>query len=751
MPISSDFADFQGFFEFELDSFQIEACQALAAEQSVLVAAPTGSGKTVVGEFAVHLALARGSRAFYTTPIKALSNQKYRDLVARYGQDQVGLLTGDTQINSDASVLVMTTEILRNMLYENSAAIENLTHVVMDEVHYLADRSRGAVWEEVILHLPDPVKIAALSATVSNAEEFGSWLTQVRGTTTLIVEESRPVPLDQFVITRNELLPLFTSKGTVNHELVKLRANDDKAERLGRSATARGSNRGNRNQHRRKRSRGQAPRRDRARGSGFVPRVRVAEKLAKLDMLPAIGFIFSRAGCEQAVNQVLKSPVRLTTPNEIAAIRNFIQDRCSVIPRHDLNALNYYDWCAALEKGVAAHHAGLLPLFKEVVEELFSRGLIKLVFATETLALGINMPARTVVLERFIKWNGMAHVELSAGEYTQLIGRAGRRGIDAQGNAVAVWHAELDPQTLAGLATTRTYPLNSSFQPSYNMAINLLGKLELSAAKSLLQDSFAQYQADHRSGGLEREIIRNEEALAGYAVAIENSEGQTRTRWRKRHQELARRNRKLQRRVVNRSNSISQQLDKICQVLEHFGFLEPTASGYVISESGHLLKRIYVEQDLLTAQCLQLGVFEGLSAPELVGVCAAIVYESRSSTSDSSRRYQRATPAVLTALDDLFNIAEDVAEAEARYLLQETRAPNLGFVRMAYDWAAGCTLDQVLNESDMAAGDFVRWIRQIADLLGQISQATTDERLQEYSVTASKLIERGVVTYTIST
>lgn len=745
-----EFEDFKGFFDFDLDEFQVQACVALAENRSVLVAAPTGSGKTVVGEFAIHLALVHGSRAFYTTPIKALSNQKYRDFVARYGDDKVGLLTGDSNINGDAPIVVMTTEVLRNMLYEDSDALAKLSHVVMDEVHYLADRSRGAVWEEVILHLPDPVRLAALSATVSNAEEFGAWLGEVRGATEVIVEEARPVPLDQHVMTRRDLVPLFGAEQQVNQELLRLRASEDKAARLG-SGAARGRNRGRDRRGGRQRARGGPPRRDRSNVSGFVPRARVIEKLDAEGLLPAIAFVFSRAGCEQAVHQVLKSSVRLTNQSEVQQIREFVDERCLVIPDDDLDALNYYEWRSALDKGIAAHHAGMLPLFKEVVEELFCAGLVKLVFATETLALGINMPARTVVLERFVKWNGLAHVELSPGEYTQLIGRAGRRGIDDQGHAVAVWHSELDPRALAGLATTRTYPLKSSFHPSYNMTVNLISRMPLAEARDLLEASFAQYQADHHSGGIQREIERNDEALAGYEDAISHSDGDSKARWQKRRHDLAKRNRKLHRRLEVRTSSISRQLDNTCMVLEHFEFLSPDEAGYKVTDSGQLLKRIYVEQDLVTALCLREGIFDGLTPEELAGLCAAIVYENRKSDDDDSKRRPRVTHSLTAALDSLFDIADDVAEVENRFGLQVAKKPALGFVKLAYAWASGESLHEILIESDISAGDFVRWIRQLVDLLGQIAQTAQNGELASNAITASELVQRGVVTYTSST
>lgn len=760
--------DFQAFFDFKLDDFQLEAIAALDENKAVLVAAPTGSGKTVVGEYAVHLAITNNTRAFYTTPIKALSNQKYRDLVERYSEAEVGLLTGDSSVNGDAPIIVMTTEILRNMLYENSDALEALSHVVMDEVHYLADRSRGAVWEEVILHLPDPVKLVALSATVSNAEEFGAWMGAVRGEVEIIVEESRPVPLDQHVMTKRDLVPLFQagssiegqyqvdnrmpSKPQVNKDLLRLRANEDQAARMRGSAVNRrggkGRSRGPKNGRGGQASSGGGKRDSRrANISGFVPRVRVIEKLDREGLLPAIVFIFSRNGCDQAVQQCLRSPVRLTSDDDVLEIRALVDEKCQHIPDEDLGVLNYYEWRSALERGVAAHHAGLLPIFKETVEELFTRGLVKVVYATETLALGINMPARSVVVERFVKWNGQAHVELSPGQYTQLIGRAGRRGIDNQGHAVAVWHSELDPQTLAGLATTRTYPLKSSFQPSYNMAVNLISRIGIKEAKLILEKSFAQYQTVIRGGRYDQEMERNRESLEGYREAIESSSGDAQIRWKKRYHELDRRNRKLTRRVSNQSSSISRQLDDTCLVLSHFGFIEGSPESYTVTNSGRLLRRIYGDQDLLTALALQEGVFDNLNADELVGVCAAIVYESRKD-SVTSKRVPYLTEKLGDSLESLLELSADVAEAESRYGLNVTKRPSLEFVKPAFAWASGDSLDVVLQDLELSPGDFVRWCRQLIDLLGQIAHTSHSPELANIANTASDQMQHGVVTYT---
>ena len=511
----SQLADFAGELTFRLDPFQEQACAALERGHGVLVCAPTGAGKTVVGEFAVHLALEAGQKCFYTTPIKALSNQKHNDLVRRYGPERIGLLTGDQSINGDAPVVVMTTEVLRNMLYAGSETLRALAYVVMDEVHFLADRMRGAVWEEVILHLPEEVRLVSLSATVSNAEEFGGWIKTVRGDTTVVVDEHRPVPLWQHVLVGKRLFDLFDydrgaegpgGRHRVDPELVRHIAHRREADRLVDWQPRR---------------RGPGGRHG---GPGLYRPPSRPDVIATLDregLLPAITFIFSRAGCDAAVKQCLRSSLRLTTDADRARIAEVIDRRCADLADADLAVLDYYEWREGLLRGLAAHHAGMLPIFRHTVEELFTAGLIKAVFATETLALGINMPARTVVLEKLVKFNGEQHLPLTPGEYTQLTGRAGRRGIDVEGHAVVLWNPQdstAEPTEIAGLASTRTFPLRSSFAPSYNMTINLVSQLTPAAARRLLERSFAQYQADRSVVSLVRGVERGEKMLADIAA-----------------------------------------------------------------------------------------------------------------------------------------------------------------------------------------------------------------------------------------
>jgi ATP-dependent RNA helicase HelY len=502
-----DPATFAERYPFPLDRFQEDAVRALDGGESVLVAAPTGAGKTVVAEFAVERALARGRNAFYTTPLKALSNQKFGDFLARYGAGRVGLLTGDNSINGEAPVVVMTTEVLRNMLYEGSRTLEDLEVVVMDEVHYLQDPYRGAVWEEVLIHLPLSVSVVCLSATVSNAEEFGEWLTTLRGTTRVVIEERRPVPLEHLYMVGRDLHPMHIEQDgrpIPNPYVVSL----GQRELRTREYRRRGS--GRRQYHQISR-----PREGHRRV--YVPRrEEVVEVLSDEEMLPAIYFVFSRAGCQRSVEFLLEAGVRLTDAAEEARIREFADMRAAWMDEDDLRALGFYEFREALAAGVAAHHAGMVPVFKEAVEELFAAGLVKVVFATETLSLGINMPAKTVVIESLWKFSGERHEVLTPGEYTQLTGRAGRRGIDEYGFAVVLHQKDLEFERVAGLATRRTYELVSSFRPSYNMAVNLVRNYSPEEAHHLLNSSFGQFQADRGVVALERRLERDRAFLDGY-------------------------------------------------------------------------------------------------------------------------------------------------------------------------------------------------------------------------------------------
>jgi ATP-dependent RNA helicase HelY len=760
-------------FDFGFDEFQITACQAVEGGKGVLVAAPTGAGKTVVGEFAAFSAIAQGKKCFYTTPIKALSNQKFQEFVERFGEDRVGLLTGDTNINSEADVLVMTTEVLRNMLYANSSTLKNLGSVVMDEVHYLADKSRGAVWEEVLIHLMESVQVISLSATVSNAEEFGEWLGEVRGATEVIVSEVRPIPLYQHVLIGNRLIDLFNEPGRINPEILGL-----EREALRKVKAPRG-------------------RRDRfGEDDNRLSRPEIIEKLQRENLLPAITFIFSRMGCDAAVKQCLQAGIKLTTTEERLEIAATAARYTQNLAEEDLEVLGYRDWLVALERGIAAHHAGLLPSFKGAVEDLFKRGLVKAVFATETLALGINMPARTVVLEKLTKWNGEAHVSITPGEYTQLTGRAGRRGIDIEGNAVVQWSPTVDSATAAGLASTRTYPLKSSFTPTYNMSINLIARFGRERAHGSLESSFAQFQADRAVVSLVRQIRKNDSAAAELTdtaqchlgdfneysrmrieikelerllskrdgrrsfdnrqrVRMENeldglrrgmrnhachacNDREAHARIAERADRINRESDGLRSRVENRTHVIAKIFDRICNVLTHLGYIE----GDKPLGQGKILAKIFAESDLLLTESIRREIFSGLSATELLSVASAMIYQGRGSEAYAPKMPHEN---VANALVEVSRVWIELEALENEYDVKTQREPDFGFCYASYRWANGHSLSSILKGTDMTVGDFVRSIKQLIDLLTQIGGAAED--LRPICREGIKRLDRGVVSY----
>ena len=760
-------------FDFEFDPFQISACHAVEDGKGVLVAAPTGAGKTVVGEFAAYAALKAGKKCFYTTPIKALSNQKYAEFTEKFGEDRVGLLTGDTSINSEADILVMTTEVLRNMLYAGSNTLTNLGAVVMDEVHYLADKFRGAVWEEVLIHLMESVQVISLSATVSNAEEFGEWLGEIRGDTEVIVSEIRPIPLFQHVLIGNRLLDLFEQPGRVNPEILQREREAIRRSSMGRN----------------RRSRFDEP-------SDRLSRAEIIEKLQRENLLPAITFIFSRIGCDAAVKQCLQAGLRLTSPQEREEIRATALRYTQNIAEEDLEVLGFTAWLTALQRGIAAHHAGLLPSFKGAVEDLFQRGLVKAVFATETLALGINMPARTVVLERLVKFNGEAHVPITPGEYTQLTGRAGRRGIDIEGNAVIQWSPTVDSASAAGLASTRTYPLRSSFSPSYNMSINLISQFGKERARRSLESSFAQFQADRAVVGLTRQIRKNEALIeelmrdatchlgdfaeyARYRRSIKEVEvllgrrdqrktfdnrqrghlegelsdlrkamkshashgcadREEHSRLAERAGRLTRENDGLTSRVENRTHVIAKTFDQICQVLENLDYIQgekPTAQGKILT-------KIYAESDLLLTEAIRRGLLSDLNGAELLAVVSCMIFETRSSENIAPKMPSAKVTSVIT---EVLSLWAELEKIEADFGVQTQREPDAGFAFISYRWATGNSLANVLKGSDMSVGDFVRSTKQLIDLLNQIAGAS--ENLRPICKEGIKKIDRGVVAY----
>jgi ATP-dependent RNA helicase HelY len=834
-------AEFVAGLPFPPDRFQQEAFAMLAAGESVVVTAPTGAGKTVVAEAAVHLALEAGRRAFYTTPIKALSNQKYGDFRERYGVERVGLLTGDNVINGDAPLVVMTTEVLRNMIYADSAALDDLGVVVLDEVHYLQDRYRGAVWEEVIIHLRRGVQLVSLSATIANPREFTDWITERRGPTGLVVETHRPVPLESLYMVRDkhrehrvDLFEVFARGSTrPNPEMVRLL----------------------------KKGRG------RFRRFGYPSRLEVVTRLGREGLLPAIYFIFSRAGCEQATRTVAEARLDLTTEEERRRIRAVAEELTAHLPDADLGVLGFAGWLEELERGVAAHHAGMVPAFKEAVEDLFRQGLLKVVFATETLALGINMPARTVVLERLTKFTGEAHEVMQPGDYTQLTGRAGRRGIDTRGSAVVLYSRDLPFERVAAIAAEGSHPLVSSFQPSYNMAVNLIANYAQERAEALLSASFAEFRSGQRRAALQHEIAEREAEVAEFRTAaaceqgdiwayaagagkrgvdhrlamrdfvqgiqegdvlrlspdpgdrwvvlargfgvsprllLVSASGRARrvapedlgpavgivgslplpdpvrardsgyqrsiavrlrswspaegTRpvdfatagnddpvaacprliehlgWVRRAEKGERDLRRLRRRLDRSDAGTVARFHGTLGLLEEWGY----TAGWSLTERGDHLRFVYNERDLLLAESIEQGDFDGLPPAELAALASLFTYEARAQDAAGGWPTER----VRARGEAVLSLAGRLNVAERRHHLPETRGPDEGFAAVAHAWAAGVELEDLFDD-DLVAGDFVRNCRQLLDLLRQLRDGFP--RLGSAAAAAIRAIDRGVV------
>ena len=841
---------------FTPDPFQRAACEALDEGASVLVAAPTGSGKTFIAEHAIERALAARQRAFYTAPIKALSNQKFRDFQAKYGVDAVGLLTGDSSVNPDAPILVMTTEVLRNMIYARSESLDALACVVLDEVHFLQDEYRGPVWEEVIIHLPMEVTLVCLSATVSNADEVASWLTTVRGDTRAIVETTRPVALEHHhafydkATGQTRILPTLEGQ-RANPQLKRTVAGDQ-----GRQS-----------------NRGQRPH---AKNNRVAPatRAEVVEELQRLDMLPAIYFIFSRNQCDEAAKECRRNALSFVTTAEVRRIRAIAEKYAERLDSDERRALDFDGFVDLMTAGVAPHHAGLVPAFKEMVEEAFTEGLLKVVFATETLAVGINMPARTVVIDKLTRYTGERHVPLKTSDFTQLTGRAGRRGIDSIGHAVTVWSPFVSLDEVVRFATNRTFTLTSAFRPTYNMTVNLVRTHSEREVRHLLNLSFAQFQSNSNVVAIQARLERRREALdaaaskaesrfgdiwsyraqAGYGLDPESRSKNDKALWddlgpgdvisgtvegrderfvvvataarkrglkltvldvrqgvrgillddfdttpqhlgridlgedfsvwnpadvrrisqrlqhhharrdsrgpehdasgpsvtedpqfreKMRHADNADRIRRdiarIESQLAGEARSVAATFDRVLDLLRRRGYVE----GWTLTPNGSVLAGIFHECDMLVAECMTHGVFDHLSQPDLAAAVASLVYERRATDdvdhpfpSDASRR----------AIERMEELSIAIQDDEQRSGLPVHRFPDNGFARAASVWSSGGNLARVLEVlPDMGAGDFVRYVRQIVDLLRQIERAASNGTLSSTARATADSMYRGLV------
>jgi ATP-dependent RNA helicase HelY len=846
-------------YDFALDKFQLDAIASINAGMNVLVAAPTGSGKTVVAEYAVARAHKAGLRSFYTAPIKALSNQKFVELSSFYGESQVGLLTGDNSINPNASIVVMTTEVLRNMIYARSQALESLGVVVLDEVHFLQDAYRGPVWEEVIIHLEPTVQLVCLSATVSNATELCDWLTTVRGPTTPIVETKRPIEL-------------------TNHYLV-----GDKASNSVRTFDVLVDGRANPEVVKFEQSKSNAPVRHTGRQQSkqfggsqrlYSPqRSEIIKELAANDLLPAIFFIFSRNQCDEAAKSCLKMGISLTTAAEKKEIVAIAHERLTSFSDDDLAALEFTQFVKQLEAGIGSHHAGIVPTFKEIVETCFARGLVKVVFATETLAVGINMPARAVVLDKITKFNGENHQMLKPSDFAQLTGRAGRRGLDDIGHALVVWNPFVTFEQVATLVASRSFVLNSAFRPTYNMAANLIRSTSQVQARHLLNLSFAQFQSGkdvveiqariqrrskerdrlmlqaespfgdieeyrlrksskvqpseidqslselrpgdvieagsvshtermvvltvaQRSDGIKITALSRSRSVQIFSVrdfvqavvplgyvklpspfAPNNhkflkeassrlSTAKIKQSSRIKHtsksqqsehpvvgdpdlkfrliaaesaERIDRELRQLEKRVSNSTQSVSNKFDELVKLLTEWGFVDE----WSLTQRGQMLSHIFHESDLLIANCVSEGIFDGLSAPNMAAMASVFVFQARGGEESIATHFPNHE--LKTRWKSAAKLSQRLAVAETNHGLVVHRGPEAGFMGAALDWASGTPLVDVLEEDELTAGDFVRTIKQLIDLLRQLSTVLFEEADRNAASAAAEMCFRGVV------
>jgi ATP-dependent RNA helicase HelY len=846
-------------YDFALDKFQLDAIASINDGLNVLVAAPTGSGKTVVAEYAVARAHRAGLRSFYTAPIKALSNQKFVELSTFYGESQVGLLTGDNSINPNASIVVMTTEVLRNMIYARSQALDSLGVVVLDEVHFLQDAYRGPVWEEVIIHLEPTVQLVCLSATVSNATELCDWLTTVRGPTTPIVETKRPIELTNHYLVGDKASNTLRTfdvliDGRANPEVIRF-------EQAKSNAPVRHAGRQNSRQY-------GAPQRL------FAPqRSDIIKELSAADLLPAIFFIFSRNQCDEAAKSCLKMGISLTTPAEKKEIVAIAHERLTGFSDDDLAALEFTQFVKQLEAGIGSHHAGIVPTFKEIVETCFARGLVKVVFATETLAVGINMPARAVVLDKITKFNGENHQMLKPSDYAQLTGRAGRRGLDDIGHALVVWSPFVTFEQVATLVASRSFVLNSAFRPTYNMAANLIRSTSQVQARHLLNLSFAQFQsgkdvveiqariqrrskerdrlmlqAESPYGDIEEYRLRKsskaqpseiDQSLselrpgdvieAGSISHVERmvvltvaqrgdgtkitalsrsrsvqtfsvrdfvqpvttlgyvklpspfspnnqkflKEASSRLATAKIKQgskmkhaaksqqaehpvsgdpdlkfrliaaesaeRIDRELEKLEKQVSNSTQSVSNKFDELVKLLTEWGFVDE----WTLTQRGQMLSHIFHESDLLIANCVSDGIFDGLSASNMAAMASVFVFQARGGEESIATHFPNNELKVRWR--SASKLSQKLATAETNHGLVVHRGPEAGFMGAALDWASGTPLVDVLEEDELTAGDFVRTIKQLIDLLRQLSIVLFDEEDRNAASKAAEMCFRGVV------
>ncbi len=751
-------------FPFELDDFQKDACYCISEGKSVVVCAPTGAGKTVIAQHAIHCALKDGKRVFYTTPLKALSNQKYNDFSEKYGADKVGLLTGDSSINRGAQIVIMTTEVFRNMLYGTNFGsvtdnLKDVRYVILDEVHYMNDEQRGTVWEESIIYCPTNVQIIALSATVANADKLTDWINTVHSKTKLINTDFRPVPLRFYYFDSsqpNTLLPLLTPNGTLNKKIKP----EKKEFKRGKAVQKRNTVKD------------------------------IVRNLHEQKMLPAIYFTFSRKKCDEQMEKC--ASLCLVTPKEQEEIKQIIDDYIAENPYLYKNKHIEY-----LMLGVASHHAGLLPGWKILVEKLFQKGLIKVVFATETLAAGINMPARSTVISSISKRTDSGHRTLTPSEFLQMSGRAGRRGMDEIGYVVIAGTPFQTPEEVAELVLSDANPLESKFSPSYSMVLNLLQRFSLEEAKELVLKSFGYFSSNSRiepflalkeeydskiceCNSFECYCKKTNEDLLEYNK-LKDMYVQNRRVFKTIQKQEKKKNRPLSPEakefghqtklmlekmhsyecdtcklfkkhmktidVLQRYNSKQKALEKEIAkqkdlfwnkflshraVLMDYGYLKddyPTERGVIISQ-------IRSENELFLAQVIFSGVLEGLTPAELASVVCAITTEDMRADLYSQLPL---SPTVRKRLNKIKDIKRELDKKQKNHDVEDAMYINGFYSPLIEMWVNGAEWDSIIDEVDMGEGDIVRSFKRVIDVLRQF--CTISNIPEDLVFTAREAIE----------
>lgn len=787
-------SEFQATLPWQLDPFQVEAMEKLDQSRGVLVSAPTSSGKTMVAEYAIHRAFADGVRAIYTTPLKALSNQKFRDFQRQYGPDRAGLVTGENTINEEAPVVVMTTEILRNLIYEDRARLRDVGYVILDEVHFIDDFPRGSVWEEIVVQAPHHIRLVGLSATIGNYQEVADWMTENRGPVATVFHEQRPVELRLWLSIQNRFLPLFSAEGQIDQRTWSRASEDEESEYRIRRFRSMPSN----------------------------DLLQVIPELERRAQLPAIYFIFSRRGCQEALQRCSFHAFDLTTPEEKERIDVIAHSRLATLRDPDEMALyNRTVDSAMMRRGLAVHHAGLLPYHKELVEELFQAGLIKVVFATETLALGINMPARAVVISSFTKFDGVNFAHLTTGELTQLMGRAGRRGIDTLGHGIILKEPDVDIGTIYEVAMGEGPVVESKFLPNYNMALSLLRIYSPEEAEALMDRSFGQFQkrlaaarTTERMGNLESRLsdvrsmwscercslddmaryfaveerrrairielrrLRREQGGAGRrggrgrrGAQRQSLASRETTRLEIESRDLLAQQRKLsvvhcpqfaehlsvygeirslednlrvgQAEVSQQMDEYARKLRRLIHILRETGFVEADSP----TEKGTLASRVYGENTLLVTEALWQGWFEGMTPAEICAVMVMLAAEDRNRDRGprAPRRYP--SPAIAQTARLVRSLYFRFSDIERDLDEPNLRTPSHDYIDFAHRWAAGEALDTIPLPQAVDIGDAIKAMKSLYSLLRQLDWALREAAhpLRPTFRAAMEAMERDVI------